>query len=177
MTQQQQITVETHDSLSRISAAEWDSCACPEAAEGGRPEDPFTTHRFLKALEDSGSVGPGTGWQPQYLTARIDETLIGCAPVYVKSHSQGEYIFDHNWAHAYERAGGRYYPKLQIAVPFTPVTGRRLLTRPGLEQTGRAALLQGVCRLPNRTSFRRFTRPSAPKPRPRRVPGWASCRA
>jgi len=143
MTQQQQITVETHDSLSRISAAEWDSCACPEAAEGGRPEDPFTTHRFLKALEDSGSVGPGTGWQPQYLTARIDETLIGCAPVYVKSHSQGEYIFDHNWAHAYERAGGRYYPKLQIAVPFTPVTGRRLLTRPGLEQTGRAALLQG----------------------------------
>ncbi|MCR9126377.1 MAG: GNAT family N-acetyltransferase [Rhodobacteraceae bacterium] len=144
---QAQVEIEVLGSLGQIDAAEWDACACPEAAEGGAPLDPFTTHRFLSALEDSGSVGPGTGWQPQYLAARIDGALIGCAPMYAKSHSQGEYIFDHNWAHAYERAGGRYYPKLQIAVPHTPATGRRLLTRPGFEQTGRAALIQGAVQL------------------------------
>jgi predicted N-acyltransferase len=98
-------------------------------------------------MEDSRSVGTGTGWQPQYLTARMDGVLIGVAPMYVKSHSQGEYIFDHNWAHAYERAGGRYYPKLQIAVPHTPATGRRLLVRPGFEDVGRQALLQGAVQL------------------------------
>ena len=110
------IEIEAHGSLASIPAAEWDACACPEAAEGTRPRDPFTTHRFLSALEDSGSTGPGTGWQPQYLTARQDGLLIACAPLYAKGHSQGEYIFDHNWAHAWERAGGRYYPKLQIAI-------------------------------------------------------------
>jgi predicted N-acyltransferase len=96
------------------------------------------------ALERSGSVGPGTGWQPSYLVARAEDQVIAVAPMYAKSHSQGEYVFDHNWAHAYERAGGRYYPKLQIAVPFTPVTGRRLLTRPGFESVGQAALVQGA---------------------------------
>jgi predicted N-acyltransferase len=133
--------------LNEISAADWDACACPEAADGGRPLDPFTTHRFLLALESSGSVGPGTGWQPRPLVARAGGAVIAVAPVYVKSHSQGEYIFDHGWADAYERAGGRYYPKLQCAVPFTPVSGRRLLTRPGHEETGRAALLEGMVRL------------------------------
>ncbi|GAA0297926.1 GNAT family N-acetyltransferase [Rhodovulum strictum] len=138
------IEVEILTSLSQISAAEWDACACPETADGGRPEDPFTTHRFLMALEDSGSVGPGTGWHPQYLVARQRGATIGVAPLYAKTHSQGEYIFDHNWGHAYERAGGRYYPKLQIAVPFTPATGRRFLARPGAEVTGIAALVQGA---------------------------------
>ncbi|MBI6629578.1 GNAT family N-acetyltransferase [Pontibaca salina] len=143
---QPQIEIRVIDSLSRVDAEDWDACACPEAAEG-RPIDPFTTHRFLSALENSGSVGPGTGWQPQYLTTYMDGQLIGCAPLYAKAHSQGEYIFDHNWAHAYERAGGRYYPKLQIAVPFTPVTGRRFLVRPGYEIPGQAALLQGAVQI------------------------------
>ncbi|MEL7106038.1 MAG: GNAT family N-acetyltransferase [Pseudomonadota bacterium] len=129
-----------------IAAAEWDLCACPEAAEG-RPVDPFTTHRFLSALEASGSVGTGTGWQPQHLVARAGGAVIGVAPLYAKSHSQGEYIFDHNWAHAWERAGGRYYPKLQMAVPFTPATGRRFLTRPGDEMRATAALIQGAVTL------------------------------
>lgn len=141
------ITITLHDSLTRIDPADWDACACPEARDGARPEDPFTTYRFLKALEDSGSVGPGTGWQPQYLTAEVGGQIIACAPLYAKSHSQGEYIFDHNWAHAYERAGGRYYPKLQMAVPFTPVTGRRLLVRAGFEETGQSALVQGAIRV------------------------------
>jgi len=119
------IEVQVHRALSDIAEAEWDACACPEAADGGRPRDPFTTYRFLSALEDSGSVGPDTGWQPSYLTAHADGEMVAAAPLYAKSHSQGEYIFDFAWAHAYERAGGRYYPKLQIAVPFTPATGRR----------------------------------------------------
>ncbi|MCW9044505.1 MAG: GNAT family N-acetyltransferase [Pseudopelagicola sp.] len=142
-----QIEITLSKSLSEIGAADWDACACPEATEGTRPHDPFTTYRFLLALEQSGSVGPGTGWQPRYLTARLNGEVIACAPLYVKSHSQGEYVFDHNWAHAYEAAGGRYYPKLQIAVPFTPVTGRRLLTRPGHETTGQSALIQGAVQI------------------------------
>ena len=144
---EQHIEIRVLTSLSQIDAADWDACACPEATKGGRPNDPFTTHRFLKALEDSGSVGAATGWHPQYLTAYIQDQLIACAPTYAKSHSQGEYIFDHNWAQAYERAGGRYYPKLQVAVPHTPATGRRFLTRPGFEQTGQSALVQGVVQL------------------------------
>ncbi|MEM9796192.1 MAG: GNAT family N-acetyltransferase [Pseudomonadota bacterium] len=131
-------------SLDAIDPAEWDACACPEAADGGRPDDPFTTHRFLRALEESHSVGPRTGWQPQYLIARLEGRMIGAAPLYAKGHSQGEYIFDHNWAHAWERAGGDYYPKLQIAVPFTPATGRRFLVRPGHEELAFAALIQGA---------------------------------
>ena len=144
---QAQIEIQVLGSLSQISAAEWDACACPEAAKGGRPLDPFTTHRFLFALENSGSVGRGTGWQPQYLSAYLDGMLIAAAPMYAKSHSQGEYIFDHSWAHAYENAGGRYYPKLQIAAPFTPATGRRFLVRPGYEGIGMSALVQGAVQL------------------------------
>ncbi|MFD0859743.1 GNAT family N-acetyltransferase [Roseovarius aquimarinus] len=147
MTTTKDITIRAHGHLGAIDTAEWDACACPEAAEGGRPNDPFTTYRFLSALEQSGSVGPGTGWQAQYLTAEQGGQVIACAPLYAKSHSQGEYVFDHGWAEAYHRAGGRYYPKLQIAVPFTPVTGRRLLTRPGHEETGRAALIQGAVQI------------------------------
>ena len=140
-------------SLSEVAQADWDACACPEAADGGRPDDPFTTWRFLRALEESGSVGAGSGWQPRYLTATQAGQMIACAPMYAKSHSQGEYIFDHNWAHAYERAGGRYYPKLQIAVPFTPATGRRFLTRPGFEEAGIAALVQGAVELTSNNSL------------------------
>ncbi len=133
--------------LGAIAAADWDACACPEASSG-RANDPFTTHRFLKALEDSGSVGARTGWQPRHLAAHADGELVGVMPLYAKSHSQGEYIFDHNWAHAYEQAGGRYYPKLQCAVPFTPATGRRLLVRPGpMAGTAAAALVQGAVEL------------------------------
>ncbi|QBY02147.1 N-acetyltransferase [Rhodophyticola sp. CCM32] len=142
-----QIEVTALDSLVGVDPADWDACACPEAAEGGIAHDPFTTYRFLRALEDSGSVGPGSGWQPRYLLARAGEKVIAVTPLYAKGHSQGEYIFDHNWAHAYEQAGGRYYPKLQIAVPFTPATGRRFLTRPGWEGIGRAALVQAAVQI------------------------------
>jgi len=141
------VEIEILTSLSQIDAREWDVCACPEAADGAAPFDPFTTHRFLAALEKSGSVGAGSGWQPRYIVARMDGQVIAVTPLYAKGHSQGEYIFDHNWAHAYERAGGRYYPKLQIAVPFTPATGRRFLARPGFEDIGRAALVQGAVQI------------------------------
>ncbi len=138
------IEISVLSSLCEIDAADWDACAAPGE---GRPLDPFTTHRFLSALERSGSVGTGTGWMPRHLVARAEGNVIAVMPLYAKGHSQGEYIFDHNWAHAYERAGGRYYPKLQGAVPFTPATGRRFLTLPGLEETGTAALVQGMVQL------------------------------
>jgi predicted N-acyltransferase len=140
----QDIEIRLVPSLAEIGQADWDACACPEAAEGGPPVDPFTTYRFLSALEESGSVGPGAGWQPQHLAAYVEGQIIAVAPLYAKMHSQGEYIFDHNWAHAFERSGGQYYPKLQIAVPHTPATGRRFLTRPGFEEVGKRALIQGA---------------------------------
>ena len=139
--------VTIHATLSEIPAADWDSVACPETADGGRPLDPFTTHRFLAALDRSRSTGTGTGWQPRAMVARQGSKIIAASPLYAKSHSQGEYIFDHNWADAWQRAGGRYYPKLQLAVPFTPATGRRFLTLPGLEVEGTAALLQAAIQL------------------------------
>jgi len=139
-----QVEITVLSEISDLSENEWDACANPG---GGWPEDPFTTHRFLKVLEDSGSVGTGSGWQPRHLVARIGAEVIAVMPLYAKSHSQGEYIFDHNWAHAYERAGGRYYPKLQAAVPFTPVTGRRFLTRPGWETSGMAALIEAAAQI------------------------------
>jgi uncharacterized protein len=115
-----------HDSIADVAADDWDAIAAPEET-AGRPIDPFTTHRFLGALEASGSTGEGTGWQARPLALREGGRLVAATPIYVKSNSQGEYIFDHGWADALERAGGRYYPKLQIAVPFTPATGRRFL--------------------------------------------------
>ncbi len=138
------IEIRVHGAIKEIGAAAWDACACPEVSEHGRPDDPFTTYRFLSALECSGSVGRGTGWSPRYLSASVEGDIIAVAPMYAKGHSQGEYIFDFSWANAYESAGGRYYPKLQIAVPFTPATGRRFLTRPGYRDTGVAALAQGA---------------------------------
>ena len=149
----QEIEIRVVSRLDEIGQHDWDACACPEAADGSPPNDPFTTYRFLSAIEKSGSVGPRTGWQPQYLAAQVQGQIIAVAPLYAKSHSQGEYIFDHNWAHAYERAGGRYYPKLQIAVPHTPATGRRFLTRPGFEAVGMAALVQGAVELTNNNAL------------------------
>jgi predicted N-acyltransferase len=142
------VEVSVLPSISGIAADEWDACACPEGVDGP-PIDPFTTYRFLKAIEDSGSVGTGTGWQPRHLVLREGEEVIGTMPLYAKSHSQGEYVFDHNWAHAYERAGGRYYPKLQSAAPFTPATGRRFLCKPGHEETARPLLVRAALQLAN----------------------------
>jgi len=120
--------------IDEVEAADWDACALPD--------NPFISHAFLKALEDSGSATAETGWLPQHLLLEDSGgTLIGCMPCYLKSHSQGEYVFDHGWADAYMRAGGRYYPKLQASIPFTPVTGKRLLVRPGVEQAEREAIL------------------------------------
>src|SRR5215831_13455187 len=127
-----------------VPAVEWDACASGDAPDGAptRPDNPFISHAFLHAVEESGSATPKTGWLPQHLILdNSDGAVAGCMPCYLKSHSFGEYVFDHAWADAYERAGGSYYPKLQCAVPFTPVTGRRLLTRDGPERAGREALL------------------------------------
>ncbi|MBI4365768.1 MAG: N-acetyltransferase [Deltaproteobacteria bacterium] len=142
-------------SLAEVPAAAWDACATGTACSGsgwltpeikpthednlspqlstrGQVDNPFISHDFLSSLEASASVGGRTGWQPRHLLAEgPDGTLLGAAPCYVKTHSQGEYVFDQGWAEAFERAGGDYYPKLQVAVPFTPVTGPRRLARPG----------------------------------------------
>ena len=100
----------------------------PARGTGWSRGDPFLSHAFLSALEDSGSVGHGTGWTPAPILVEDDAShLVAAAPAYLKTHSQGEYVFDHGWAEAWERAGGQYYPKLQVAVPFTPVPGPRLL--------------------------------------------------
>jgi uncharacterized protein len=126
--------------VAEFEAAEWDSCA--------GAGNPFVRHAFLSALEISGSVGPRTGWQPAPVAIDgADGRAAALLPAYFKSHSQGEYVFDHAWAEAFSRAGGHYYPKLQIAVPFTPVPGRRLLTRdpalaPGLIGAAEALVRQ-----------------------------------
>ncbi len=113
-------TISLGTGVAAVEAAAWDALA------GGA--NPFVGHAFLSLLEESGSVGPRTGWQPAPLL--VDDgagALVAAAPAYLKTHSQGEYVFDHGWADAWARAGGAYYPKLQIAVPFTPVPGPRLL--------------------------------------------------
>ena len=118
------LTARVVDRLDKIPAAAWDACA--------GTDNPFISHAFLNALEISGSVGRGTGWLPQHIVLEDDAgELLGAVPLYVKGHSQGEYVFDHGWADAFHRAGGRYYPKLQASVPFTPATGPRLLVRVG----------------------------------------------
>lgn len=121
-------TISVVPAIAGIPAAAWDACANP----AGLPFDPFVSHAFLDALETSGCVGEGTGWQPAHL-ALDDGTgaIAGVMPLYMKHNSQGEYVFDHGWADAWHRAGGRYYPKLLGAVPFSPVPGRRLLVPPG----------------------------------------------
>ena len=163
-----EVTLRVANAISEVTAAAWTACANPAGRDQGNGAaplapapaqeitfendyNPFISHEFLWALEKSQSVGRRTGWQPLHLLAEgTDGTLVGAVPCYVKSHSQGEYVFDHGWAEAYERAGGSYYPKLQVSVPFTPATGRRLLVRPGPQAAAmRGALadaLMDICR-------------------------------
>jgi predicted N-acyltransferase len=115
------------ESINDIPAKDWDSCANPDP----RRFNPFISHAFLRILEESGCASERTGWTPQHLVASDSQgVILGVAPCYLKTHSRGEFVFDQGWARAYEEAGGRYYPKLQCASPFSPVTGRRLLVRP-----------------------------------------------
>lgn len=119
--------------VSAVPAAQWDALA--------GTGDPFVSHAFLALLEESGSVGPDTGWTPLPILVEREGRTVATAPAYLKTHSQGEYVFDHGWADAWERAGRAYYPKLQVAVPFTPCVGRRLL---GTERNAMLAALESV---------------------------------
>jgi len=140
---QDTIIIRVLDSLAQVPAGEWDACA--------GADNPFIRHAFLKALEDSGAVRAETGWHPQHLVAEDGSGgVLACAPLYLKSHSYGEYVFDWGWAEAWDRSGGQYYPKLQCAVPFTPVTGPRLLVRPDDPRPLREALLDGMLQLAGR---------------------------
>ena len=141
------VKVEFINDINLIEKKQWDLCACPEVLKGEKIIDPFTTYNFISALENSGSVGKGTGWHSCHLVVKIEKEIIAVMPLYLKGHSQGEYIFDHNWAQAYNNFGGNYYPKIQSAVPFTPATGRRFLTKKGFEKQGRDALERGIINL------------------------------
>lgn len=133
-------TAHTLGAIADIHARDWDALANPR----GAPENPFVSHAFLKALETSKSVSPDAGWTPRHIAIKKDGRLVGAAPAYVKTHSFGEYVFDHHWADAYERSGGRYYPKILCASPFTPVPGPRLLASSEHSKPALAAALIGV---------------------------------
>jgi len=135
------LTLTLHQRISGIPAVEWDACAGTLGGGG----NPFVSHAFLSALEDSGSASERTGWLPQHAALHDGERIVAVVPMYAKSHSYGEYVFDHAWAHAFDRAGGDYYPKLQVAVPFSPVPGPRLLTRPGFPGEALGQALQQAC--------------------------------
>jgi uncharacterized protein len=163
-----EVRIRIAQSLAEVSDRDWNNCAgytagfpvkavheaeltavdnsSTELSTRAQANNPFVSYEFLSSLEESGSVGARTGWQPRHLLAEDPNgMLLGAAPCYVKSHSRGEYVFDHGWAEAFERAGGDYYPKLQIAVPFTPVTGPRLFAAPGpLADPVRAALADAL---------------------------------
>lgn len=127
-----------HPSIASVQPDEWDACANPDSARF----NPFVSHAFLQTLEDAGCLGPATGWIPQHLVLSASGGAVdGVMPCYVKTHSRGEYVFDHAFADAYHRAGGEYYPKLQCSVPFTPVPGPRLMVRPGPNAEANEALL------------------------------------
>ena len=130
------VQVKLVQGIGQIEARLWDACV--------GPDQPFLSHAFLSALEDSGSASQRTGWLPLHLVVEAGGELIGCAPMYLKSHSYGEYVFDWGWANAYERAGGTYYPKLQVSVPFTPVPGPRLLLRPEVGAPARGMLAHAL---------------------------------
>lgn len=146
-------TVKIAPAISLVSARAWDSCVQAEAGIDDDPACPFVTHAFLSALEEAGCVGAGTGWSPAHvLVENAEEELVAAAPCYLKTHSMGEYVFDHAWADAYTRAGGRYYPKLQLSIPFTPVTGPRLLVRPDTDfEYAQGALVAGLRALRQQT--------------------------
>jgi len=138
-------TLQVNDGIAAIGRDAWDACAAPTG-------DPFVSYDFLHACEASGSAVPSQGWAARHLSLHDEDgAVIGVMPLYLKGHSQGEYVFDHSWADAYQRAGGRYYPKLLGAVPFTPATGPRFLNAPGTDAaTVREALLQGALTLVER---------------------------
>ncbi|HEY6430808.1 MAG TPA: peptidogalycan biosysnthesis protein, partial [Acetobacteraceae bacterium] len=139
------LTLTLHAAISEVPAADWDVCA--------GTGNPFVSHAFLSAVEDSGSASARTGWLPQHAALRDPAgTIVAVAPMYAKSHSYGEYVFDHGWAHALERAGGDYYPKLQVAVPFSPVPGPRLLCRAGVSFELLGTALIQACRELNLSS-------------------------
>lgn len=142
MTDQAEFEIRVHDRIAAIGAPAWDACAVPTG-------DPFVCYDFLHACEASGSATPREGWGPRHLSLHDpDGAVIGVMPLYLKGHSQGEYVFDHSWAEAYQRAGGRYYPKLLGAVPFTPATGPRFLSHPSADAgTVRQALIRGALQL------------------------------
>src|SRR5215470_3698091 len=133
-----QIRLRLGEGVASLDRRAWNACA--------GADNPSVSYDFLAALEESGAVGKRTGWRPcPLLLESVDGALLGAVPLYLKSHSYGEYVFDHGWAEAYERAGGRYYPKLLAAVPFTPVPGPRLLVRPGVEaEAHRRQLARGL---------------------------------
>lgn len=139
------VVVRVARSIADVKAEDWNACASGGGERSTisiRPPNPFVSHVFLKALEESNSAAPETGWLPQHLLYEDGEgRLLACMPCYLKTHSQGEYVFDHGWAEAYMRAGGQYYPKLQAAVPFSPVSGPRLLVRGGPPPLDRQAIL------------------------------------
>jgi predicted N-acyltransferase len=170
-------TLESVPSVSEIPAADWDACANPvrcsdgldsletlaspeQAADSGTGSksnyNPFVSHAFFSALEGSDSAVARTGWGPRHLLARLDGEIVGIVPCYLKSHSQGEYVFDRGWADAYQRAGGRYYPKLQASVPFTPAAGPRLLIRGDVDRErigdALASGLVALCEMTNASS-------------------------
>jgi predicted N-acyltransferase len=157
------VAIRVVSSMADVDRAQWDACANPGWA-GGQLQapscdpavaayNPFVSWDFLMALEESGSVAAKTGWAPRHLILEGEDGPAAVAPCYAKSHSQGEYVFDWGWADAFERAGGRYYPKLQVSVPFTPVTGPRLLTPPGPMAAARKKLLAtGLVELCRRSS-------------------------
>lgn len=132
------LTICAYPTISEIDRNAWDACANPE----GVPYDPFITHGFLTALEASGSAIPESGWNGCHLIVRSSKQIVGAMPLYVKTHSQGEYVFDHGWADAFERAGGLYYPKLLSAVPFSPVSGRRRLIHTSAPANTKKMLLE-----------------------------------
>lgn len=146
-------TIRVARALAEVDAQAWDACANPPglvAAQGDEAQkerfNPFLAHAFLNACETSGSATARAGWAPMHVLVETESgELVACAPCYLKTHSMGEYVFDYSWADAYERAGGRYYPKLQVSVPFTPAQGRRLLVKPGEgAESARAALIAGL---------------------------------
>jgi predicted N-acyltransferase len=168
-----EIILEAFPSASDIPAADWDACANPQAdpeslenldtlassapagdsCAGSKPAyNPFVSHAFFAAAEASGSACARTGWGPRHLVAKVGGRIVGIVPCYLKSHSQGEYVFDRGWAEAYMGAGGSYYPKLQVSVPFTPATGPRLLIRDGVDRDRiGSALASGLMALCNAT--------------------------
>jgi uncharacterized protein len=130
------VTLTVHPSIAEIPATEWDACA--------GETNPTLSHTFLQAMEESGSATARSGWAPQHLSLSDKGRVVGIVPLYLKSHSYGEYVFDYGWADAYERAGGNYYPKALSGVPFTPVPGPRLLVAPDAPPDTKSALIAGL---------------------------------